>query len=187
MKHHADDLFQHAARSGADRLRERRRGDVYLRESAVSRQHVADRRTERQICKRSSRDGQRAGRSLDYVAGWFMKAADYGTAYQCRCCLCVHKLDLPGPAGSDPVAADLSRRASRLRSRIQSFKWANLASQQRRCHRASSLELSNQSQNATTILDADDGASSSEKSTTSTPIWCRSRTVIVQAAIEPSC
>ena len=36
VKLQADDLFQHAARSGADRLRERRRRDVYLRESAVS-------------------------------------------------------------------------------------------------------------------------------------------------------
>ena len=36
VKLHADDLFQHAARSSADRLRERRRGNLYLRESAVS-------------------------------------------------------------------------------------------------------------------------------------------------------
>ena len=35
--------IQHAARSGADRLRERGRRDVHLRKSAVSREHVAER------------------------------------------------------------------------------------------------------------------------------------------------
>ena len=36
VKLHADDLFQNAAGSGADRLRERRRRDVHLREPALS-------------------------------------------------------------------------------------------------------------------------------------------------------
>jgi hypothetical protein len=43
-------------------------------------------------------------KSLDYVAGWFMKAADYGTN-QRRRCFRVYQLNLPRRAGSDPLAA----------------------------------------------------------------------------------
>ena len=47
VKHACRRSVQHAARSGGDRLRERGWGDVYLRESAVSGQQMADRRAER--------------------------------------------------------------------------------------------------------------------------------------------
>jgi hypothetical protein len=48
VKLQADDLFEHAAGSSRDRLRERRRRDVHLRESAVQGQQVAKRRAEGQ-------------------------------------------------------------------------------------------------------------------------------------------
>ena len=68
----------HAARSSADRLRERRRRDLYLRKSAVSRLHMANRRAKSR--SRHIFEGRtKSWKSLDYVAGWFMKAADYGS------------------------------------------------------------------------------------------------------------
>ena len=40
-------------------------------------------------------------KSLDYVAGWFMKAADYGTHTEAQLRFRVHQFDLPGPASAD--------------------------------------------------------------------------------------
>ena len=60
----------HAARSGADRLRERGRGDLYLRESAISWEPSGKPTNRNPILKRSSTDVRRTGsRSTMWRAG----------------------------------------------------------------------------------------------------------------------
>ena len=115
VKLQADDLFQHAARSGADRLRERGRGDVHLRKSALSREQVANRRAK-----------SRSGGDLldgDAKAGnprlrcWLVhESADYGQLSNCFGCVCVNELNLPRRAGCTSLAAALRRQASDLLS-----------------------------------------------------------------------
>ena len=56
-------------------------------------------------------------KSLDYVAGWFMKAADYGTQTNAAAAFVATNSICQGRAGADAVAAVFSSRASRSSSR----------------------------------------------------------------------
>ena len=78
MKHHADDLF-HTPLDQAQIDFENEGGETYIcGNPPYQRQHKADRRAESQTLKPIFDRRTKTGRSLDYVAGWFMKAADYG-------------------------------------------------------------------------------------------------------------
>ncbi len=58
---------------------------------------------------------------LDYVAGWFMKAALYGTRAKASAAICFDKLRVSGPAGSDLMAPDLQNR-QRYQIRLHKFQ-----------------------------------------------------------------
>jgi hypothetical protein len=66
-------------------------------------------------------------KSLDYVAGWFMKAADYATVTNADAAFVSHQLHLPRRAGSCVVAARFQTDSQDSFAHT-SFKWANLAS-----------------------------------------------------------
>ena len=113
VKHHADDLF-HTPLDQAQIDFENEGGETYIcgnppylgstwqsEEQKSELQAIFDGRT-------------KSWKSLDYVAAWFMKAADYWHAHQCGSGLCVHQFDLSGPAGADPLAGRFSRQDMRL-------------------------------------------------------------------------
>ncbi|PDT11487.1 DNA methyltransferase [Rhizobium sp. M1] len=66
-------------------------------------------------------------KSLDYVAGWFMKAAEYGTAVDCSCALVSTNSICQGQ--QVPILWPLVfAKGQEIFFAHKSFKWANLAS-----------------------------------------------------------
>ena len=71
--------FDTPLRSGADRLRERRwERRTFAATLPISAAH-GKQTNRKQTCKRIFEDRTNSWKSLDYVAGWFIKAAEYGT------------------------------------------------------------------------------------------------------------
>ena len=119
VKLQADDLFQHATGPGADRLRERRRRDIYLRESAVSKAATwQTRRTKSGLERTSLPNGitELEDRWTMY-AGWFMKAADYAASHNAALCVCGHQFNLPGRAGCRSCGRSIFETRQRNRFR----------------------------------------------------------------------
>ena len=66
--------------------------------------------------------------SLDYVAGWFLKAAEYGTLEQIPLPPSFLQIQSAKGGRSRPFGLYYLRRTTTLYFAAQSFKWANLAS-----------------------------------------------------------
>ncbi len=184
VKHQADDLFQHAARSGADRLRERGRRDLYLRKSAISGQQVADRRAE----GRPGGDLWRRVRKLE-VARLCGRLVHEG----CRLRDCRRKrraLSCPPTqsAKGEQVPMlwplDSCDWTSRSPSPTRRFKWANLASHNAGVTVVIVGIVANACQAKRLIYDGGYGASKYEL--TSTPILLLAKSMYIVKSDGPS-
>ena len=67
-------------------------------------------------------------KSLDYVAAWFMKAAEYGMRTRAATAFVSYQFHMPRRTSADTVAPDFCHRATIIAFAHTSFKWANLAS-----------------------------------------------------------
>ena len=112
----SDDLFRTPLDQFEIRLQERRRRDVHLREPALFGQHIAVQGAEGSDLKHVFMGRVKHWKSLDYVAGWFIKAADYIQTTPAAIGIRHDEFAQSGTAGSDPLADDLRCRAGdRLR------------------------------------------------------------------------
>jgi hypothetical protein len=126
VKHHADDLF-HSPLNQAQIDFENEGGETYLCGNPPylgftwqSAEHKSD--------LRAIFDGQVKGwKSLDYVAGWFMKAADYGTRTNSVAAFVATNSICQGE--QVPILwPEIFKTGHEIAFAHTSFKWANLAS-----------------------------------------------------------
>ena len=157
MKHHADDLFHVAIRSSSDRLRERRRRDLHLWESAVSRKPKQTKTEQKTDLAAIFEDRTKSWKSLDYVSGWFMKAADYWLHTDAISAFVSTNSICQGQQVPYLMAAIILNLDHEIPFAHTSFKWDNLASQQCWCDRCNYWSGEKGSRKATRILSETDG------------------------------
>lgn len=126
VKHHADDLF-HTPLDQAQIDFENEGGDTYICGNPPYRGSQWQTEEQKSDLKAIFDDRTTNWKSLDYVAGWFMKAADYGTKTTAISALVATNSVCQGRQ-VETLWSLVFRTGHEVAFAHTSFKWANLAS-----------------------------------------------------------
>lgn len=127
VKHHADDLF-HAPLEQAQIDFENEGGETYICGNPPYRGSTWQSKEQKEELERIFNGRAKSWKSLDYVAGWFMKAADYGLHTPTAAAFVSTNSICQGQQVPIlwPVVFETGHE---IHFAHTSFKWANLASQ----------------------------------------------------------